>query len=73
LRPKKDHKYRLYRNVYHHSMGYTVIILVIINIFKGVDVVLSDILSRNGKTRLCKINLKEEHDEFLDWFGPSEE
>jgi hypothetical protein len=26
-----------------------------------------------GKARLCKINLKEEHDKFLDWFGPSGE
>jgi hypothetical protein len=26
-----------------------------------------------GKTRLYKINLEEEHDEFLDWFGPSGE
>jgi hypothetical protein len=25
------------------------------------------------KARLCKINLEEEHDEFLDWFGPSGE
>jgi hypothetical protein len=26
-----------------------------------------------GKTRLCKINLEEEHGEFLDWFGSSGE
>jgi hypothetical protein len=26
-----------------------------------------------GKARLCKINLKEEHDEFLDWSRPSGE
>jgi hypothetical protein len=38
-----------------------------------VDVVSSDILNRNEKAWLCKINLKEEHDEFLDWFGPSRE
>ncbi|KAL5987984.1 hypothetical protein ACLOJK_035747 [Asimina triloba] len=38
LRPKKDHKYRIYWNVYHHSIGYTVIILSIINIFKGFDI-----------------------------------
>ncbi|KDP32910.1 hypothetical protein JCGZ_13691 [Jatropha curcas] len=35
LRPKPDHKYRLYWNIYHHTVGYTVIILSIINIFKG--------------------------------------
>ncbi|KAG7963110.1 hypothetical protein I3843_09G102300 [Carya illinoinensis] len=38
LRPKKDHKYRLYWNIYHHSVGYLVILLSIINIFKGFDI-----------------------------------
>ncbi|ERN18280.1 hypothetical protein AMTRI_Chr10g5260 [Amborella trichopoda] len=38
LRPQKDHKYRFYWNVYHHSVGYTVIILSIINIFQGFDI-----------------------------------
>ncbi|KAL7244371.1 hypothetical protein ACSBR1_016585 [Camellia fascicularis] len=38
LRPKKDHKYKLYWNIYHHSVGYTVIILSIINIFKGFNI-----------------------------------
>ncbi|KAL6644497.1 hypothetical protein ACP70R_016105 [Stipagrostis hirtigluma subsp. patula] len=38
LRPKPDHKYRVYWNVYHHSMGYTIIILGIINIFKGMSI-----------------------------------
>lgn len=38
LRPKKDHKLRLYWNIYHHSIGYTVIILSIINIFEGLDI-----------------------------------
>lgn len=38
LRPKKDHKYRLYWEIYHHSIGYTVIILSIINIYKGFDI-----------------------------------
>ncbi|GMI73308.1 hypothetical protein like AT5G35735 [Hibiscus trionum] len=38
LRPNKDHKYRLYWNIYHHSVGYTVIILSIINIFEGFDI-----------------------------------
>jgi hypothetical protein len=38
LRPKKDHKYRLYWNIYHHSVGYSVIILSIINIYKGFDI-----------------------------------
>lgn len=38
LRPQKDHKYRIYWNVYHHLTGYTVIILSVINIFKGFDI-----------------------------------
>ncbi|KAK6919247.1 AIR12, DOMON domain [Dillenia turbinata] len=38
LRPKKDHKFRLYWNIYHHSVGYTVILLSQINIFKGFDI-----------------------------------
>ncbi|XP_010270148.1 PREDICTED: cytochrome b561 and DOMON domain-containing protein At5g47530-like [Nelumbo nucifera] len=38
LRPNKDHKYRFYWNIYHHSIGYSVIILSVINIFKGFDI-----------------------------------
>ncbi|CAL0302809.1 unnamed protein product [Lupinus luteus] len=38
LRPKKDHKYRYFWNIYHHSIGYTIIILGLINIFKGFDI-----------------------------------
>ncbi|KAL2474528.1 Cytochrome b561 and DOMON domain-containing protein [Abeliophyllum distichum] len=38
LRPKPDHKYRFYWNIYHYSVGYTVIILSIINIFEGLDI-----------------------------------
>ncbi|KAG2672641.1 hypothetical protein I3760_13G051700 [Carya illinoinensis] len=38
LRPKKDHKYRLYWNIYHHGVGYSILILGILNIFKGYDI-----------------------------------
>ncbi|XP_068668236.1 cytochrome b561 and DOMON domain-containing protein At5g47530-like [Aristolochia californica] len=38
LRPKKDHKYRFYWNIYHHFVGYTVIVLSVINVFKGLDI-----------------------------------
>ncbi|GAB2274980.1 hypothetical protein Dimus_009749 [Dionaea muscipula] len=38
LRPKPDHKYRFYWNIYHHLTGYTVIILSIVNVFKGLDI-----------------------------------
>ncbi|KAI4998871.1 hypothetical protein ZWY2020_054213 [Hordeum vulgare] len=38
LRTKKDHKLRVYWNVYHRSVGYTTIILGIVNIFKGMTI-----------------------------------
>ncbi|KAG9157739.1 hypothetical protein Leryth_017836 [Lithospermum erythrorhizon] len=38
LRPKKDHKFRLYWNIYHHGIGYSILVLGIINIFKGLDI-----------------------------------
>ncbi|KAL6867292.1 hypothetical protein ACP4OV_015316 [Aristida adscensionis] len=38
LRPDKKNKYRLYWNIYHHSVGYSAIVLSIINIFKGLDI-----------------------------------
>ncbi|KAI3682848.1 hypothetical protein L1987_83167 [Smallanthus sonchifolius] len=38
VRPKKDHKFRIYWNIYHHSLGYGIIILGIIDIFKGFDI-----------------------------------
>ncbi|KAJ0570831.1 putative cytochrome b561/ferric reductase transmembrane [Helianthus annuus] len=38
LRPKPNNKYRFYWNIYHHSIGYTVILLSIINVFKGFDI-----------------------------------
>lgn len=42
LRPKKDHKYRKYWNVYHHSVGYSILILGIINVFKGINMLNPD-------------------------------
>ncbi|OMP09819.1 hypothetical protein COLO4_05106 [Corchorus olitorius] len=38
LRPKKEHKYRFYWNIYHHSFGYAIIILGIINVYKGFSI-----------------------------------
>ncbi|KAK6155299.1 hypothetical protein DH2020_009547 [Rehmannia glutinosa] len=38
LRPKPEHKYRFYWNIYHHLIGYTVIVLSIVNIFEGFDI-----------------------------------
>ncbi|GFP99818.1 cytochrome b561 and DOMON domain-containing protein at5g47530 [Phtheirospermum japonicum] len=42
LRPNKDHKHRLYWNIYHHSIGYSVLILGILNVFKGFDILNPD-------------------------------
>lgn len=38
LRPKKDHKYRFYWNIYHHALGYSILVLGVINVFKGLDI-----------------------------------
>ncbi|KAG6419654.1 hypothetical protein SASPL_121876 [Salvia splendens] len=38
LRPKPDHKYRFYWNIYHQAIGYAVISLSIANIFEGLDI-----------------------------------
>ncbi|KAF8718069.1 hypothetical protein HU200_025546 [Digitaria exilis] len=38
LRPDTKNKYRFYWNIYHHSVGYSVIVLSAINIFKGLDI-----------------------------------
>ncbi|CAJ2640023.1 unnamed protein product [Trifolium pratense] len=38
LRPKKDHKYRIWWNIFHIIVGYSTIILAIWNVFKGFDI-----------------------------------
>ncbi|KAK9141064.1 hypothetical protein Scep_010745 [Stephania cephalantha] len=38
LRPKQDHKFRVYWNVYHHGVGYAILVLGIINVFKGLRI-----------------------------------
>ena len=38
LRPKKDNKFRSYWNIYHHGLGYGIVILGIINVFKGLAI-----------------------------------
>ncbi|XP_057808331.1 cytochrome b561 and DOMON domain-containing protein At3g25290-like [Salvia miltiorrhiza] len=42
LRPKKDHKLRIYWNIYHHGIGYSVAVLGILNVFKGLDILQPD-------------------------------
>lgn len=50
LRPNKDHKYRFYWNIYHHSVGYAILVLGILNVFKGLR-----ILSPEHKWKLAYI------------------
>ncbi|PWA58770.1 auxin-responsive family protein [Artemisia annua] len=38
LRPKNGHKLRFYWNIYHHGTGYAVIVLGILNVFKGLEI-----------------------------------
>ncbi|KAG7543251.1 Cytochrome b561/ferric reductase transmembrane [Arabidopsis thaliana x Arabidopsis arenosa] len=38
LRPRKDHKFRYVWNIYHHGVGYSILILGIINVFKGLSI-----------------------------------
>ncbi|XP_010906737.2 cytochrome b561 and DOMON domain-containing protein At3g25290 [Elaeis guineensis] len=38
LRPKKDHKYRAYWNIYHQVVGLAIILLGIINVFRGLQI-----------------------------------
>lgn len=38
VRPRKENKYRVYWNAYHHAVGYAVIVLGIMNIFKGMAI-----------------------------------
>ncbi|KAL1198303.1 Cytochrome and DOMON domain-containing protein [Cardamine amara subsp. amara] len=42
LRPKKDHKLRFLWNIYHHGLGYSILILGIINVFKGLSILNPD-------------------------------
>ncbi|KAI4331021.1 hypothetical protein MLD38_029251 [Melastoma candidum] len=52
LRPKKDHKYRPYWNVYHYAIGYCVIVLSVVNVFKGLD-----ILNPDGKWKKAYVGI----------------
>ncbi|CAN6892398.1 unnamed protein product [Brassica oleracea] len=38
LRPRKDHKLRFFWNIYHHGGGHSILILGIINVFKGLSI-----------------------------------
>ncbi|GJM98365.1 hypothetical protein PR202_ga15368 [Eleusine coracana subsp. coracana] len=38
VRPGKTHKCRAYWNAYHHSLGYAVVVLGVVNVFKGMAI-----------------------------------
>ncbi|KAK7305230.1 hypothetical protein VNO77_43132 [Canavalia gladiata] len=38
LRPKKDHKKRIFWNIFHYIVGYSTIVLAVLNVFKGFDI-----------------------------------
>ncbi|XP_078163965.1 cytochrome b561 and DOMON domain-containing protein At3g25290-like [Carex rostrata] len=38
LKPTRNDRYRRYWNIYHHFLGYTLLTLVVINIFKGLAI-----------------------------------
>ncbi|OVA04052.1 Cytochrome b561 [Macleaya cordata] len=42
FRPTKVDEYRGYWNIYHHLLGYTLIILIAVNIFKGINILRPD-------------------------------
>ncbi|CAN8324930.1 unnamed protein product [Cochlearia groenlandica] len=48
LRPKPEHKHRVYWNIYHHAIGYTVIILGAVNVFKGLNILNPKMQWRNA-------------------------
>ncbi|CAN8267116.1 unnamed protein product [Cochlearia groenlandica] len=55
LRPKPEHKYRVYWNIYHHTVGYTVIILAVVNVFKGLDILSPAKQWRNAYTAIIVV------------------
>ncbi|XP_010481308.1 PREDICTED: cytochrome b561 and DOMON domain-containing protein At5g47530-like [Camelina sativa] len=55
LRPKPEHKYRVYWNIYHHTIGYTVIILALVNVFKGLDILSPAKQWRNAYTGIIVV------------------
>ncbi|CAH8350410.1 unnamed protein product [Eruca vesicaria subsp. sativa] len=38
LRPRKDNKLRFFWNSYHHGVGCSILILGVINVFKGLSI-----------------------------------
>ncbi|KAF7000320.1 hypothetical protein CFC21_016254 [Triticum aestivum] len=42
IRPKKTVKVRFYWNLYHWSVGYTVVVLGVVNVFKGIGILQAD-------------------------------
>ncbi|KAK1439796.1 hypothetical protein QVD17_05617 [Tagetes erecta] len=69
LRPKPDNKYRFYWNIYHHSLGYSIIILSIINVYEGLDILDPEKKWKNAYTGiLISLGVITVIAEALTWF-----
>ncbi|KAG0591779.1 hypothetical protein M758_1G218500 [Ceratodon purpureus] len=68
LRPKPKAKARPFWNVVHHTLGYAIIILAIINIFEGIDLLGEDKWKRVYITILVILGLIAIVLELITWF-----
>jgi hypothetical protein len=69
LRPKPDNKYRFYWNIYHHSLGYSIIVLSIINVYEGLDILDPEKKWKNAYTGiLISLGVMTVFWEALTWF-----
>lgn len=42
LKPKKDDELHIYWSIYHHSLGYALLAVICVNIFKGIKIMQED-------------------------------
>ncbi|GJY89209.1 auxin-responsive family protein [Tanacetum coccineum] len=69
LRPKNGNKLRFYWNVYHHGTGYAVIVLGILNVFKGLEILSPAIKWKQAYTIvICSLGLIALVLEAFTWF-----
>lgn len=68
LRPKKNHEGRRYWDIMHHTIGYVVVILAIINIFEGIDLLGEDKWKRIYIIILVALAIVSVVLELITWF-----
>lgn len=39
LKPKRNDEYRTYWNMYHHFLGYSLLGVIVVNIFQGINII----------------------------------